>query len=140
MATKLVKQLKLTIMGGAANPAPPIGPALGQAKVNIGEFVQRFNAQTAQRKGEQVPVVIRVYEDKTFTLEFKQPSASNLILKAASKEKGSGKAGTEKGGTITKAKLKEIAEKKLPDLNAADVEGAMNIIQGSARSMGIDVK
>lgn len=137
---KPVKQLKLTIMGGAANPAPPIGPALGQAKVNIGEFVQRFNADTQKRKGEQVPVVIRVFEDKTFTLEYKQPSATNLILKAANKDKGAGKAGTEKGGTITKAKLKEIAEKKLPDLNAASVEAAMKVLEGSARSMGIDVK
>lgn len=139
-AKKPVKQLKLTIMGGAANPAPPIGPALGQAKVNIGEFVQRFNADTANRKGEQVPVIIRTFEDKTFTLEYKQPPVTGLILKAINKQKGAGKAGTEKAGTLSRAKLKEIAEKKLPDLNAGSVEAAMNIVEGSARSMGVDVK
>ena len=140
MAKKLVRKLKMTIMGGAANPAPPIGPALGQAKVNIGEFVTKFNAGTQQMKGELVPVVVSIYEDRTFDLMFKAPPATNLILKAAGKEKGSGKTPQQKAGTITKAKLREIAEKKLKDLNANSVEAAMKILEGSARSMGVDVK
>lgn len=140
MAKKAVRKLKLTIMGAAANPAPPIGPALGQAKVNIGEFVTRFNAGTQKMKGELVPVVVSIYEDRTFDLVFKAPPATNLLLKAAGKEKGSGKTPAVKAGTITKAKLREIAEKKLQDLNANTVEAAMNILAGSARSMGIEVK
>lgn len=140
MAKKPVRKLKLTIMGGAANPAPPIGPALGQAKVNIGEFVTRFNEGTKDRRGELVPVDVRIYEDRTFDLVFKQPPAANLILKAISKEKGSGKNLVSKAGTLSKVKLREIAEKKMKDLNANDVEAAMKIIEGSARSMGIDVK
>ena len=140
MAKKPVRKLKLTIMGGAANPAPPIGPALGQAKVNIGEFVTRFNAGTQKMKGELVPVVVSIYEDRTFDLQFKAPPVTNLLLKAAGKDKGSGKPPAVKAGTITKAKLREIAEKKLQDLNANSVEAAMNIWAGSARSMGIDVK
>ena len=135
-----VKHLKLMIQGGAANPAPPIGPALGQAKVNIGEFVSRFNAETQDRRGETVPVIVKVYEDKTFTLEYKMSPATSLILKAVGKDKGSGKTGSQKLGSITKAQLKEMAEKKRADLNAANVEGAMKILQGSARSMGVDIK
>lgn len=127
-------------MGGAANPAPPIGPALGQAKVNIGEFVTRFNAGTQKMKGELVPVVVSIYEDRTFDIIFKTPPATNLLLKAAGKDKGSGKTPSTKAGTITKAKLREIAEKKITDLNANSVEAAMKILAGSARSMGIDVK
>ena len=130
----------MTIMGAAANPAPPIGPALGQAKVNIGEFVTKFNAGTQKMKGELVPVVVSIYEDRTFDLKFKAPPATNLLLKAAGKDKGSGKTPATKAGTITKAKLREIAEKKLQDLNANTVEAAMNILAGSARSMGIDIK
>ncbi|MBU6390583.1 50S ribosomal protein L11 [Patescibacteria group bacterium] len=140
MAKKPVKTLKLTIEGGKANPAPPIGPALGQAKVNIGEFVTRFNEGTKNMKGDMVPVVINVFEDRTFTLDFKTPPATNLILKAIGKEKGSGKPNTSKIGTISKAKVREIAEKKLKDLNANSVEAAMKIIEGSARSMGVEVK
>lgn len=140
MAKKAVKTLKLTIEGGKANPAPPIGPALGQAKVNIGEFVTRFNEGTKNMKGELVPVVIDVYEDRTFNLTFKTPPATNLILKAAGKEKGSGKNVASKAGSITKAQVRTIAEKKLKDLNANDVEAAMKIIEGSARSMGVEVK
>ncbi|HEY9584179.1 MAG TPA: 50S ribosomal protein L11 [Candidatus Paceibacterota bacterium] len=140
MAKKPVKTLKLTIEGGKANPAPPIGPALGQAKVNIGEFVTRFNEGTKTMKGDLVPVVINVFEDKTFTLDFKTPPATSLILKAVKKDKGSGKPNTSKIGSITKAQVKEIAEKKLKDLNASSVEAAMKIIEGSARSMGVDVK
>src|SRR3989344_3705196 len=140
MAKKIVRRLKLTIEGGKANPAPPIGPALGQAKVNIGEFVTRFNEGTKEMRGELVPVEITVYEDKTFGLVFKTPPATNLILKAAGVEKGAGKSAQKKAGRITKAQLKQIAEKKLKDLNANDVAAAMKIIEGSARSLGIDVK
>jgi large subunit ribosomal protein L11 len=140
MAKKAVKKLKLLIEGGKANPAPPIGPALGQAKVNIGEFVTRFNAGTKDMKGDIVPVEISVYEDRTFDLVFRTPPATSLILKAISKEKGSGKNVVSKVGTITKAKVREIAEKKLKDLNANDVEAAMKIIEGSCRSMGVEVR
>ena len=140
MAKKAVKKLKLLIEGGKANPAPPIGPALGQAKVNIGEFVTRFNAGTKDMKGDIVPVEISVYEDRTFDLVFKTPPATSLILKAIGKEKGSGKNVVSKAGTISKAKVREIAEKKLKDLNANTVEAAMKIIEGSCRSMGVEVK
>ena len=140
MAKKAVRKLKLTILGGAANPAPPIGPALGQAKVNIGEFVTRFNAGTQAMKGQLVPVVVSIYEDRTFDMIFKAPPATDLLLKAAGKDKGSGKNTTQKAGTISKAKLRELAEKKIKDLNANSVEAAVNILAGSARSMGIDVK
>lgn len=140
MAKKAVKKLKLLIEGGKANPAPPIGPALGQAKVNIGEFVTRFNAGTKDMKGDIVPVEISVYEDRTFDLVFRTPPATSLILKAIGKEKGSGKNAVSKVGTISKAKVREIAEKKLKDLNANTVEAAMKIIEGSCRSMGVDVK
>src|SRR3989338_9081329 len=140
MAKKAVKKLKLLIEGGKANPAPPIGPALGQAKVNIGEFVTRFNAGTKDMKGDIVPVEISVYEDRTFDLVFKTPPATALILKAIGKEKGSGKNTVSKAGTISKAKVREIAEKKLKDLNANTVEAAMKIIEGSCRSMGVEVK
>jgi large subunit ribosomal protein L11 len=139
-AKKIAKKLKLVIAAGKANPAPPIGPALGQAKVNIGEFVTRFNNDTKAMMGDIVPVEITVYEDKTFDMVYKTPPASALILKAIGKEKGSGKAPSEKAGTITKAKIREIAEKKLKDLNANDVDAAMRIIEGSCRSMGVEVK
>jgi len=140
MAKKLVRKLKLAIEGGKANPAPPIGPALGQAKVNIGEFVTRFNEGTKNMKGELVPVVVSIYEDRTFDLVFKAPPATHLILKAIGKDKGSGKVAASKAGTLTKAQVRAIAEKKLKDLSANDVDAAMKIIEGSARSMGVDVK
>ena len=140
MAKKAVKKLKLLIEGGKANPAPPIGPALGQAKVNIGEFVTRFNEGTKNMKGDVVPVEISVYEDRTFDLVFRTPPATTLILKAVGKEKGSGKNAVSKVGTISKAKVREIAEKKLKDLNANSVEAAMKIIEGSCRSMGVEVR
>jgi len=127
-------------MGGAANPAPPIGPALGQAKVNIGEFVTKFNAGTQQMKGQLVPVVVSIYEDRTFDLKFKAPPATDLLLKAAGKDKGSGKTPAVKAGSISKAKLRELAEKKIGDLTANSVEAAMKILEGSAKSMGIDIK
>jgi large subunit ribosomal protein L11 len=140
MAKKITKKLKLVIPAGKANPAPPVGPALGQAGVNIGEFVKQFNDATAKMMGDVVPVEISVYEDRTFSFILKTSPATNLILKAMGKEKGSGKNAVSKIGSITKAQLKEIAEKKMPDLNANDIEAAMKIIAGSARSMGVEVK
>ena len=140
MAKKITKKLKLVIPAGKANPAPPVGPALGQAGVAIGEFVKQFNDATKNMMGDIVPVEISVYEDRTFTFVLKTPPASSLILKALGKEKGSGKNTVSKVGTLTKAQLKEIAEKKMPDLNAGDIDAAMKIIAGSARSMGVEVK
>ena len=140
MAKKITKKLKLVLPAGKATPAPPAGPALGQAGVAIGEFVKQFNDATAKMMGDIVPVEITVYEDRTFTFVLKTSPASNLILKAIGKEKGSGKNAVSKVGTLTKAQLREIAEKKMPDLNANDIEAAMKIIEGSARSMGVDVK
>ncbi len=136
---KVVKTIKLQIPAGKATPTPPVGPALGQAGVNIGEFITKFNAATAKMMGDIIPVIISVKDDRTFTFELKTPPASNLLLKAAGAEKGSGTPNTKKVGKITKAQLKEIAEKKMPDLNAKDLEGAMNIIAGTARNMGIDI-
>ena len=140
MAKKLVKEVKLQIQAGKANPAPPVGPALGQAGVNIPGFCSQFNEQTKDKMGYVLPVVISVYEDRSFTFVVKTPPASDLLKKAAKIEKGSSNAKTKKVGTISKAQLKEIAETKMPDLNANDVEGAMRIIEGSARNMGIEVK
>lgn len=140
MAKKITKQLKLQIPGGKAVPGQALGPALGQAGINIGEFVKRFNDETKTRVGEVVPTIIEVYEDRTYKLIYKTEPASQMILKAIGKEKGSGKPNTAKIGTISKAKIKEIAEKKMVDLNAKNLEGAMKIIEGSCRSMGVDVK
>ncbi len=140
MAKKIVKQVKLQIQAGKANPAPPVGPALGQAGVNIPGFCSQFNDQTKDKMGYVLPVVISVYEDRTFTFVVKTPPASDLLKKAAKVEKGSGNAKTTKVGSITTAQLKEIAEMKMPDLNANDVDAAMNIIAGSARNMGIEIK
>ncbi len=140
MAKKLVTQVKLQIPAGAATPAPPIGPALGQHGVAIGEFVSKFNAATADRRGEVVPCVINIYEDRSFDFIMKVAPASDLIKKAAGLQKGSGKPLSEKVGKITKTQLREIADKKLPDLNTDDVEMAMKIIAGTARQMGVEVK
>jgi len=140
MAKKVTKKLKLVIEGGKAVPGQQLGPALGQAGINIGEFVKRFNEETKSRAGELVPTIVEVYEDRSYSMIYKTPPASALILKALGKEKGSGKNATSKIGTLTKAQLKEIAEKKLPDLSANDIDAAMKIIAGSARSMGVDVK
>jgi large subunit ribosomal protein L11 len=136
---KLVKQIKLQVPGGKANPAPPLGPVLGQAGVNIGEFVNQFNAQTQDQMGQKVSVLLNVYDDRTFDFIIKTPPVTSLILKAAGLKSGSGKTGTKKAGTITEAQCREIAEIKLPDLNAHDVEAAMKIVAGSCRSMGIEV-
>jgi large subunit ribosomal protein L11 len=140
MAKKIKTVIKLQAPGGAATPAPPIGPTLGQHGVNIAEFVKRFNAETQDRRGETVPVVMSIYEDRSFDFILKVAPASGLILKAAGAAKGSGKPNTEKVGSITKAQLREIAEKKMTDLNTKDIEKAMKIIAGTARQMGVDVK
>ena len=139
MAT-VVKKIKLQIPGGAATPAPPVGTALGPAGVNIGQFVTQFNAATADKQGMIIPVELSVYDDRSFTFIMKQPPASRLILKALGLEKGSSKAREEKVGVLTKAQVKEIAESKMVDLNANSVEAAGRLIEGTARSMGIDVK
>ncbi len=140
MAKKVVALIKLAIPAGKANPAPPIGPALGQHGVNIMAFCKDYNARTAEKAGLIVPVEISVFEDRSFTFILKTPPASVLIKKAAKIEKGSGNPRTEKVGSITRAQLKEIAEIKMPDLNANDIEMAMNIIEGTARNMGVEVK
>ena len=140
MAKKIVKTVKVLAPAGKATPAPPLGPTLGQAGVNIGDFTKKFNDATKGMIGDMIPVVISVYEDRTYSFVLKTPPASSLILKAIKKEKGSGKPNLSKVGTMTKAQLKEIAEKKMPDLNANDVEAAMKIVAGTARSMGVDVK
>lgn len=139
MAKKIIKQLKLQIPGGAANPAPPIGPALGQAGINIGDFVSKFNAATQEMRGDIVSTQISVYEDRSYDFIIKTPPVSSLLFKAAGIAKGSGKPNTSKAGKITKAQLKEIAERKLPDLNANDIEAAMKIVAGSARQAGIQI-
>lgn len=137
---KVVKKIKLQVPGGKATPAPPVGTALGPAGVNIGQFVQQFNAATQDQMGDILPVEISVMDDRSFTFIVKVSPASRLLLKWAGLEKGSGKVPIVKAGSITKAQLKEIAEKKMPDLNTKDTEQAMKIIAGTARSMGIDVK
>jgi large subunit ribosomal protein L11 len=139
MAKKVTKQLKLIIPGGKAVPGQALGPALGGAGINIGEFVKRFNDETKTRVGEMVPTVISVYEDRTYGMVYKTEPASGMILKAIKVEKGSGKNAVQKVGKITKAQIKDIAERKMVDLNAKDLEGAMRIIEGSARSMGVEV-
>ena len=138
--TKLVTQIKLQIPAGAATPAPPVGPALGQHGLNIADFVKRFNDASADRRGETVPVIISVFEDRTFDFIMKVAPASGLILKAAKIAKGSGKPLSEKVGSITSAQLREIAETKMPDLNTKDVDAAMKIIAGTARQMGVEIK
>ena len=127
-------------MGGAATPAPPLGPVLGQAGINIGEFVTQFNEKTADRRGEVVPVVINVYDDRSFDFITKTTPASRLILKAIGKPKGSGKNKVSKAGEITKAQIREIALAKMVDLNAASPEAADKIIEGTCRSMGVHIK
>ncbi len=131
--------IKLQIQAGAANPAPPVGPALGQHGVNIMEFCKAYNAATEDKRGQVIPVEITVYEDRSFTFVLKTPPAAKLILKAAGVDKGAGNPLTTKVGSITKAQVREIAETKLPDLSANDVENAMRIVEGTARSMGVSV-
>ncbi|MEK7105710.1 MAG: 50S ribosomal protein L11 [Patescibacteria group bacterium] len=140
MAKKLITQIKLQLPAGAATPAPPVGPALGQHGLNIADFVKRFNDASSERRGETVPVIISVYEDRSFDFIMKVAPASGLIMKAANIPKGSGKPLTDKVGTITKDQLREIAVKKMPDLNTDDEEMAMRIIAGTARQMGVEIR
>lgn len=140
MAKKIKTIIKLQIEAGKANPAPPIGPALGQHGLNIAEFCTKFNAATAKMVGDVIPAEITVFEDRTYTFILKTPPAAELLKKAAGISKGSGKPLQEKVGKVTKAQIREIAEKKMPDLNANDIEAAMRIIEGTARQMGLEVK
>jgi large subunit ribosomal protein L11 len=139
MAKEIVKMIKLQIKAGAANPAPPIGPALGQAGVNIMAFCKEFNAATQKAGGDILPTVITVYKDKSFTFITKQPPASILLKKAANIASGSGEPNKKKVAKITKKQLQEVAKLKMPDLNAHDIEAASRIIAGTARQMGIEV-
>ncbi len=139
MAKNITKKIKVQAMGGAATPAPPLGPALGQAGVNISDFVQKFNAATQDQKGEKLGVKITVYEDRSYDFVVTTPPVADLLFKAAGIPKGSGKPRTSKAGKITKAQLQAIAERKMPDLNANDIEAAMKIVAGSARSAGIEI-
>ena len=139
MAKKISKVVKLQVPAGKATPAPPVGPALGQAGVNIMAFVKDFNDRTAKQVGLIIPVEITVFEDRSFTFICKTPPAAVLLKKAAGLEKASGEPNKNKVGKVTKAQVKEIAETKMPDLNANDVEAAMHIVEGTARSMGIEV-
>ncbi|TAK05376.1 50S ribosomal protein L11 [Patescibacteria group bacterium] len=140
MAKKVKTLIKLQIPGGQANPAPPVGPALGQHGLNISEFCQKFNAATKDRMGEVTPVVITVYEDRTYTFVTKTPPAAELLKKAAGIQKGSGKPHTDKVGKVTMAQVREIAQKKLPDLNTDDLAAAARTVAGTARQMGLEVK
>ncbi|GIV08561.1 MAG: 50S ribosomal protein L11 [Fimbriimonadales bacterium] len=139
MAKEVINVVKLNLPAGTATPAPPVGPALGQAGVNIMEFVKAFNERTASQKGSTLPVEITVYKDRTFTFIVKQPLASDLIRQAAGIPSGSANPLRNKVGKITRQQLREIAERKMPDLNANDVEAAMKIIAGTARSMGVEI-
>ncbi len=140
MAKKITKKVKVQVPAGKATPAPPLGPALGQAGVNIGDFVTKFNAATQGMIGDTVGVQITVYEDRSYDFVIKTPPVAGLLFKAAGIEKGSGKPNLSKAGSITRDQLRAIAEKKLPDLNAKDIEGAMKIVAGSARQAGIEIK
>jgi large subunit ribosomal protein L11 len=137
---KLVKTFTLQLPAGQATPAPPVGPALGQHGVNIMEFCKAYNAQTESQRGDIVPAEISVYEDRSFTFVLKTPPAARLLAKAAGVAKGSGVPHREKAGSVTRAQVREIAERKMPDLNANDLDHAERIIAGTARSMGIEIK
>ena len=140
MAKKIINQLKLNIPAGKANPAPPVGPALGQAGINIMEFCNQFNAQTKDKGDVICPCVISVYEDRSFDFIIKTPPTASLILKAIGKEKGSGVPNKDKIGKITKAQIAEIAQIKMPDLNSKKIDSIAKIVEGTARSMGVEVK
>lgn len=140
MAKKVLTQIKLQIVGGAANPAPPVGPALGQHGVNIAGFCKEFNDKTQDKKGEVVPVIITVYEDRSFSFIMKQAPVAEMIKKAINLPKGSAKPLQDKVGKITKAQIRTIAEKKLPDLNTTSVEAAMRMVEGTAKNMGVTVE
>ncbi len=139
MAKKIKAVIKVQSIGGKATPAPPLGPALGAQGVNIQQFVMEFNAQTQDRAGETVPAIITIYEDRTFSFILKTAPASDLVKKEIGITAGSGKPLTEKVGKITKAQLRKVAEKKMPDLNTKDIDAAMRIIAGTCRQMGVDI-
>ena len=139
MAKKVMALIKLQLEGGKASPAPPVGPALGQHGVNIMAFVKEYNERTSDMSGQVVPVLITVYQDRSFGFDLKSPPASDLLRRAAKVESGSDSAGLEMIGEVTRSQVREIAEAKAKDLNANDIEGAMRIIEGSARSMGITI-
>jgi len=140
MAKKVVALIKLALPAGKANPAPPVGPALGQHGVNIMAFCKEYNAKTADQAGMVIPVEISVYEDRSFTFTLKTPPAAVLLKKAAGIEKGSSEPNRQTVGSITRAQLQEIAETKMPDLNSNDIEAAMKVVEGTARNMGITIK
>lgn len=140
MAKKIITIIKLQIPAGQANPAPPVGPALGQHGLNIQDFCTKFNEATKDKNGDIIPVEITVYEDRTFDFKLKTPPAAELLKKAAGIEKGSGVPQKDKVGKVTKKQIREIAEKKMEDLNANDVEAAMKIVEGTARNMGIEIE
>ncbi len=140
MAKKVIGLIKLQIPAGQASPAPPVGPALGQAGVNIMDFCKAFNARTQDQPGMIIPVILTVYADRSYTFITKTPPAAVLLRQAAAVEKGSGEPNREKVGSVTKRQVEEIAKTKLPDLNAASIEAAMRIVEGTARSMGIEVE
>lgn len=140
MAKKVSAVVKVQLPAGAATPAPPLGPALGQHGANIMQFVKEYNAKTSNMAGQVVPAEITIFEDRSFTFITKTPPAADLLKKASGVEKGSGDTPRQKAGIVAKAKVREIAEMKMKDLNAADVEGAIRIIEGTARSMGLDVE
>ena len=140
MAKKVIGSIKLQIPAGQASPAPPVGPALGQAGVNIMDFCKAFNARTQEQQGTIIPVVLTVYADRSYTFITKTPPAAVLLRQAAAVEKGSGEPNREKVGRVSKRQVEEIAKTKMPDLNAASLEAAMRIVEGTARSMGIEVE
>ena len=140
MAKKVIADIKLQCPAGQANPSPPVGPALGQHGLNIMEFCKAFNARTQDQAGLIIPAVITVYADRTFTFDLKTPPAAVLLKRAAKVDKGSGEPNREKVGSVTRAQLQEIAEIKMPDLNANDINAAMKIVAGTARSMGLEVE
>ena len=140
MAKKVKVVIKLQISGGKANPAPPVGPALGQHGLNIQEFCTKFNEKTKDRMGEVVPVVITVYDDRSYGFITKTPPVSDLLKKAAKVEKGSGEPNMKKVGKVSRAQIEEIAKRKMPDLNAKDIQGAMSMVEGTAKNMGLTVE
>ena len=140
MAKKVQQVLKLNLQGGSATPAPPVGPALGQTGINMMDFLKQYNDATKDKRGQVIPAEITVYQDKSFTFVLKLPPVSDFIKKALKLKKGSSTPSRESAGTLTNDQVKEIAQEKLPDLNTNDLEAAMNIVKGTARSMGIEVK
>ena len=140
MAKKVINTLKLNLKAGAANPAPPVGPILGQAGVNIMDFCTKYNDMTKDKRGETIPALVTVYEDRSFSIELKLPPVSAMIMKTLNLKQGSGEPNSKKVGSLTMAQVEEIATTKLPDLNTVDVESAKKMVIGTARSMGVEVK